>query len=421
MLTKTQNLPDSLHPDIMAAIAGRKRWPIALSGVLMEFAIGSVYAWSVFKLPIMNLHHWSAPQVGFTFTLAIVFLALSAALGGGLVDRLNTIKTGIFAAVLFGCGTMLAGMAVAIGSLTLLWLGYGVIAGTGAGLIYIIPIRVLLQWFPDRKGTITGLAVMGFGFGAAAVSQIAPVLIKHLGLSPTFYLLGMVFFVLLTAASFKMSRPDFCGVLSGSGTEQKDASADLASALQMNQFYIIWLSLFINVVGGIALISNLSPMVQSIFGLTGVQAGTVVLAGSLANAGGRVFWGALSERLGRRLTLQTIFLTQVPVFLLLPVIHNLPLFIIAICWILLCYGGGFGVMPSTAGDIFGSRNIARIYGCILLAWGAGGFAGPMLMDYVKVHFGNFRICLYVASAAVFAGFVIISFLKRRPAPSNSKS
>src|SRR3989339_2129531 len=150
---------------------------VALAGIVMQLMLGSVYAWSVFKKPIMEGLGWSGPQVGLTFTLAILFLGISAAFGGRFVDKAGSRTIAIISAVLFGLGTIIGGYAISVSNLWLLWIGYGVIGGIGNGLGYITPIAVLVRWFPDKKGMITGVAVMGFGLGAALMGQVAPLLI----------------------------------------------------------------------------------------------------------------------------------------------------------------------------------------------------------------------------------------------------
>ncbi|HNT86443.1 MAG TPA: MFS transporter, partial [Candidatus Hydrogenedentes bacterium] len=191
-------------PSSVSASTPINRWFIALAGVVMQLTLGTVYAWSVFKRPFMAQHGWTNDQTGLAFTLVIFFIGVSAAFGGKFVDKAGARKVATLAAILFGLGTLLTGVADKLGSLWLLYLGYGVIAGIGNGLGYITPIAVLVRWFPDKRGLITGLAVMGFGFGSAIIGQIAPFLIPevnaageivavNLGLAKTFYVFGGVF------------------------------------------------------------------------------------------------------------------------------------------------------------------------------------------------------------------------------------
>lgn len=398
---------------VLAVARGRSlqsRFVVAVAGVAMQLLLGTVYAWSVFKRPLMEAHGWTNTQVGFTFTLAIFFIGLAAAVGGCFVDRAGTRKVAAIAAALFGLGTLLAGLADSIGSLWLLWIGYGVIGGVGNGLGYVTPITVLVRWFPERRGFITGVAVMGFGLGAAVMGQIAPLLIPAVGISATFYLAGVLFVAVLGLAATQMANPPE-GWVPGGWDPHRSASCcsepcDLAAALRTYQFYALWGILFINVTAGIALISNLSPMAQSQVGLSAVAAGAVVLAASLCNGFGRILWSSLSDRIGRKTTFLLILGTQVPLLLLLPAVTNSAAFVAICCYILLCYGGGFATMPAFVADTFGARCMGAIYGKVLLAWGLAGVAGPMLMEYAQEQTGTFATALQIAAVLLAVGFIL---------------
>ena len=393
------------------------RWLVAVAGVAIQMMLGTVYAWSVFKNPLIKNHGWSAPQVGFTFTLTIFFLGFSAALGGRFVDKAGTKKVASIAAILFGLGTLLAGAADSIGNIWLLWIGYGVIAGIGNGLGYVTPVAVLLRWFPDKKGFITGLAVMGFGLGAAVMGQIAPIMIKQIGIANTFYIAGAIFLAGLLIAAQKLVNPPADYTVAGNGAKNSPVaiSVDFKTARTMNQFYILWGILFLNVTAGIAIVSNLSPMAQQQLSLSdpAIMAGRIVAVAALFNGLGRLFWGALSEKIGRNTAFLLIFGTQIPLFLILPHVTSTAVFTTICCYILLCYGGGFGTMPSFTADTFGPKYIGSIYGPILFAWGVAGAVGPMLMEWVKKTSNSFAMALSIAAGILVLGF-IVTLLYRKP-------
>ncbi len=394
------------------------RWPVAVAGVVTQLMLGTVYAWSVFKKPLMAAHGWSGTEAGLTFTLVIFFIGLSAALGGRLVDRAGARTVARVAAILFGLGTVLAGVADHLASKWLLWAGYGVIGGIGNGLGYVTPIAVLVRWYPDKKGTITGLAVMGFGLGAAIMGQVAPLLILSIGVDRTFYLFGIAFCLGLLASAQKLTNPteEEASTLpapTGAARTSGVQSVDFRSARSMYQFYLLWGILFINVTAGIALISNLSPMAQAQVGLSAIAAGTLVFVSSLFNGFGRVCWACLSDRWGRQAVFLLILGTQIPVFAILPRVHEPVLFGALCCYILFCYGGGFATMPAFAVDTFGSKNIGSIYGPILFAWGVAGVVGPLLMEYVNKSSGSFAAALIIAACLLGLGFVLAA-LYRKP-------
>jgi OFA family oxalate/formate antiporter-like MFS transporter len=388
----------------------------------MQLMLGTVYAWSVFKKPFMTAHGWTGPQVGMAFTIVIFFIGVAAAFGGRFVDKAGAKKVATLAAILFGLGTILTGLADKIGSIWLLYASYGVIGGIGNGLGYVTPIAVLVRWFPDKRGLITGLAVMGFGLGAAIMGQIAPFTIVYLGLGKTFILFGVIFLIVLlfAARSLVNPPPGWEGLLEvRKKTSLKSSSVDLKSAVGMYQFYLLWGILCLNVTAGIALLSNLSPMAQSQVGLSAVAAGTLIFVCSLFNGFGRIFWATLSDKFGRKTVFLLILATQIPAFIALPNIHSPFLFGAVCCYILLCYGGGFATMPAFAADTFGPKNMGSIYGKILLAWSAAGVIGPMLMEYIKKSSGNFSMALYWAAGFLFLGFIFVLLYKKPAQQSNA--
>lgn len=389
------------------APAAQARWPVAVSGVAMQIMLGTVYAWSVFKKPLMARHvQWQEWEVGLTFTLMIFFLGFAAALGGRLVDRAGARVVATVAGLMFGVGTLLAGVADQIDSKWLLWLGYGVLGGIGNGLAYITPVAVLVRWFPDKKGTITGLAVMGFGLGAALMTVAAGALLPSVGTCGTFYLVGAVLVIGVPFAARRLANPPGWSSAAAAGSTTTDPSIDAPTAVGMYQFYVLWGLLFLNVCAGIALVSNLSPMAQQQLGISETLAGGIVLASSFFNGFGRLFWAWLSERIGRKRVFLVLIATQIPLFLLLPRVTDYWLFAVMACYILLCYGGGFGTMPSFTADTFGPRHIGNIYGKILFAWGLAGVVGPLLMEWVKKATGQFTNAMYVAAGLLAAGFLL---------------
>lgn len=432
-MTTQDTLPQAT-PGTISSPALPNRWIIALCGVLIQMMLGTVYAWSVFKKPLIQVHGWSEYMVGITFALTIFFLGFSAALGGRLVDKAGSRKVATIGGVLFGIGTLIAALAHQIDNIYLLWLGYGVIGGIGNGLAYVTPIAVLTRWFPDKKGLITGLAVMGFGLGAAFMSLFAPLVIDMFstkaaghyvtapGVSYVFYVSGVVFLLGIALASRKLINPPAGYTVAGAKakTVAAVATVDLSGAKRMPQLYVLWGILFFNVAAGIALIANLANMAQENLNLLPVAAGTIAIAGSFFNGFGRLFWGGLSEKLGRRNVFLLIFLSQIPLFILLPGVHSYWTFMAICCWIMLCYGGGFGTMPSFTADTFGAKNMGAIYGVVLFAWGVAGGVGPMLMEFFKSATktkmnpnGSFDIALYIAAGLLTVG-LILTLLYRKP-------
>jgi OFA family oxalate/formate antiporter-like MFS transporter len=392
----------------------KNRWLIAASAVGIHISIGSVYAWSNFTNPLMNEFGWTAQQVQLTFSLAILFLGLSAAFLGHFVEKYGPKAAGLLAAGFFGVGVIGSGLAVNLGSLPLLYVTYGVLGGIGLGVGYIAPVSTLIKWFPDRRGLATGLAIMGFGFAAAISSPIMDSLIKTVGTANTFYILGAAYFVIMTLSSLYLEKPPVNWVpegfkekvQSGKSRIKEDLSQLTANeAIKTPRFYYLWLMLFINVTCGIAILSAAKPLAQESIGLSTVEAAALVGVMGIFNGLGRIGWASISDYIGRPNTYTTFFVLQIVLFALLPHTTEAFLFQVMLAVVYTCYGGGFAAIPAYIGDLFGTKQLGAIHGYILTAWAAAGLAGPMFAAWMKDTTGS-----YATSLTFFSGMFIIALL-----------
>ena len=367
------------------------RWIIAAAGVLMQIALGAVYAWSVFRIPLTRDYNWTVSEVTVAFELAILVLGFAAFLGGLWMQRVGPRRVALFAAVLYGLGTVLAGLSH---KLAMLYLTYGVIAGAGLGLGYIVPVATLIRWFPDKRGMITGLAVAGFGVGALITAPIAETLIASAGVSSAFVILGIAYFaIIMLAAAVMKNPPDGYAPPGFEPSSVRGSAAEdftLRQALGAWQWYGLWLTLFLNSAAGIAIISQASPMAQEISHVSAGTAAGLVGIISIANGSGRLLWAWLSDAIGRRAVFLTMFVVQATAFLLLSHVSGLGSLAVLLFIILLCYGGGFGTMPAFAADYFGSKDVGSIYGLMLTAWGAAGVVGPTFIAHVRQATGEYQ-------------------------------
>jgi MFS transporter, OFA family, oxalate/formate antiporter len=369
------------------------RWLIAVAAIFMQLALGAVYAWSVFRIPLTKAHGWTIPQVTLVFQVTVFICGFAAFTGGLWMRRSGPRPVAFTAAVLYGVGIVLAGMS---DSLNMLYLTYGLIAGVGLGFGYIIPIATLVKWFPDKRGMITGVAVAGFGSGSLVTAPVANSLIVAVGVGRTFEILGCAYFVIVFLCAFWMRNPPagyapagYQGQ-GGGGVARSKHDFSLKQALATWQWYALWLTLFLNTTVGIAIISQASPMAQEIAGVSAATAAGLVGLISIANGSGRFLWAWLSDAIGRRTVFLIMFLLQSVVFFLLASVHEFGMLSILACLILLCYGGGFGTMPAFAADYFGSGQIAPIYGMMLTAWGFAAAFGPTLVASVREATGHYQ-------------------------------
>jgi OFA family oxalate/formate antiporter-like MFS transporter len=406
----------------IAAGSAPNRWLIAAASCLMQAALGSVYAQSVFLPAIMQHFGATRAQANLTFTVTILALGVTAGFGGALQRRFGPRAVATAGGLLYGLGVMLAAMAP---NLPLLYLTQGMIGGVGLGLGYIVPLAMLMRWFPDHRGLVSGLAVAGFGAGAVGVSPLAAQLVEAVGLRETGLALGAAYLVIgVGAAQLFRAAPDGYappGWSPPARREAEDGARDwsLAAALRSPRWYLLWFILALNVTAGAALVSVASPLAQELTGVTAAKAAVAVMALSLCNGAGRILWGWASDRMGRPLTFMSLFAIQFVAFALLAHVASFAALIMLAGIVGLCFGGGFAAMPVFTVDFFGARHAGAIYGAMLTAWGAGAAAGPLLIatvDYRRALSIIAVVMLMSAPLALLAKREILAALLRLLAP-----
>jgi len=393
------------------------RWVVAIAGVFLQIVLGAVYAWSVFRIPLSKQFGWSISQVTLTFTISIFVLGFAAFFGGLWMNRKGPRVVALTGGALYGLGVFLTSFCA--NNLWWLYFSYGFIGGLGLGLGYIVPVAVLVKWFPDRRGLITGIAVGGFGAGALITAPVATRLIQSVGVLPTFAYLGIAYFVIAIIAALFMQNPPEGFVPEGWTPSAKETSQRaghdfvLSEALKAWQWWVLWLILFLNTCAGIAVISQEAPIFQELTGVSALAAGGMVGIASLGNGVGRVFWAWLSDLLTRRATFGIMFIAQVLLFWFLPKITVPSVMTTVTFVILMCYGGGFGTMPAFTADYFGPKNVGPIYGLMLTAWSFASVFGPLYIARMREIAGNYGGALHVI-AGVMAISILLPIIVRPP-------
>jgi MFS family permease len=427
-----------LDRERIVAGPGFNRWLVPPAALAIHLCIGQAYAFSVFKLPLTKAigvsesvpEDWTQKQLAWAFTLAIVFLGLSAAVFGKWLERAGPRKSGVVAATCWSSGFFLAALAVKLHSIGLLYLGYGVIGGCGLGLGYITPVSTLIKWFPDRRGLATGMAIMGFGGGAMIASPLSQALMEHfksdssVGVIPTFCVMGLLYGVAMLAGAFGFRvpadgwRPAGWTPPASSGTMITRGHVHVSQAVRTPQFYLLWAILFLNVTAGIGILEQAAPMIQEMFAGKVAPAAAAGFVGllSLFNMGGRFGWASLSDRIGRRTTYAVFFTLGPLLYFLIPVsgrLGSVPLFVAACVLILTMYGGGFATIPAYLADLFGSQFVGAIHGRLLTAWSAAGVAGPFLVNYIRqarIDAGVPKAEAYDTTMHLVAGLLLVGLL-----------
>lgn len=417
------------------------RWLVAIMGTVLQLVLGTVYAWSYFQKPIMETFQWSNVQVMWIFSISICALGIAAAWGGMNLGKIGPKKLAVTGVILWGGSWLISALAMSIHSLPLFYLGFGILGGMGLGFGYVTPVATAAKWFPDKKGFVTGMVVMGFGLGALVLSKIiAPVIMNAVdgNLVSAFVYIGIVMLVLGLPAALTMKNPPAGFVPAGYTPPAQSAAAKASEeavsakeAILSSKFFKMWLILFFNVSAGIMFIGLQSPMLQDILRKSGsalnvaglaAAGATLIAISSLFNGIGRFFWGGLSDKIGRTQAFRLILGTQLLVFIALVWVANPWIFGIMVCYVLLCYGGGFGTMPSFVLDVFGAKLMPVVYGTILTAWSMAGIVGPQIAAFIKDKFPESAgVYTFSAGAILLALGLIIAFTLNNRSFSDQKA
>jgi MFS family permease len=426
------------------------RWLVPPAALAIHLAIGQVYSFSVFTIPMSKIivtrageagRDWTLEQLAWTFSIAIVFLGASAAVFGKWLEDNGPRKAMFFAACCFGGGFFVAALGIWLHQLWVVYLGYGVLGGTGLGLGYISPVSTLVKWFIDRPGMATGLAIMGFGGGAMIGSPLATTLMAHFagasssGLVQTFILMGLLYFCFMMFGVFMIRTPPpgwkpagYTPVASASGMITQ-RTLSVGRAVRTREFWLLWVVLCTNVTAGIGVLEQASPMIQEMFRgrvNPAAAAGFVGLL-SLFNMAGRFFWSSASDYIGRKATYALFFALGAAAYVGLPFsgslgLRSLLLFVGLSALVLSMYGGGFATIPAYLRDMFGVGNVSAIHGRLLTAWSVAGVLGPFLVNRIRtvqLSRGVPVEDVYSTVLFVMAGLLCVGFVANlcvRPVP-----
>lgn len=417
---------------------GFSRWLIPPAALAIHLSIGQAYAISVFNLPMSRIigitesvpGDWRLTTIGWIFSIAIVFLGLSAAVFGKWLEREGPRKAMFVSAVCFSSGFFVSALGVYLHQIWIVYLGYGVLGGIGLGVGYISPVSTLIKWFPDRPGMATGMAIMGFGGGAMLGSPLAVALMgffktdSSVGVWETMVVMGCIYFCFMMFGVFAVRVPPEGWKPAGYKPPSKpqklitDKHVDADTAIKTPQFWLLWVMLCVNVTAGIGVLGQASPMIQEMFeGLITPEAaaGFVGLL-SLFNLIGRFFWSSLSDKIGRQMVYAIYFGLGLLLYSSIPSLGRMDtaaLFVIGFCVIMSMYGGGFATIPAYLRDLFGTYQVGAIHGRLLTAWSTAGILGPVLVNYIRqfqidagVPAGEaYSITMYIMAGLLFIGFV----------------
>lgn len=385
------------------------RWTILVASTIVNLCVGAVYAFSIFALPLTNVFDASMGQIMMAFTINAAISPIPMILGGKLVDK-GGAKIAVFiGGTLFGTGFILSGLATAP---WMLYITYGLIAGIGQGIVYSSTIGNTVKLFPDKRGLGVGIVTAGYGGGTIVIAPIANALIANVGVSQALVTLGISFLVIILGCGLlvKPSPNEFIPqgwippVTSGN---KGVANISWNEMIKKPLFYIIASMFLIGALSGMMVTANASVIGQTMFGLTAATAALYVSLYSLSNCIGRVFWGVISDRIGRTYCLMAIYLVISTMMLVIALSNSVVGFAVAIIGIGLCFGGTMGIFPSIVGEKFGMKYYGVNYGVTFVGYSGAAFFGPRIANSVATaNNGMFTNAFYIALAISLVGLVL---------------
>lgn len=398
------------------------RWIPVIASIAIQMCLGTAYIWSVFQSYLIigkstpnALFNWPATHGTLAYALLLGVLTFGSTVGGRIQDKLKNPRPVIIAGgIVMGVGFFLAQFTT--GSTPwVLWLTYGVLGGFGMGMAYTTTISTCQKWFPDHRGMITGIIVAALGFGGLVFTPVAEVLINQLGVLKTFAVLGGIFVVVTVIGSFFIKNPPEGFMPKGWTPSLKKTTHIVqdftpSEVLKMPQFYLVTLALMCATAAG----SMMIPMAK-ILGLqpdSGLSkgaavAGVMIISG--CNSFGRLFWGWISDKIGRKQTILVLLLIAGTSIIGVS-FAKAYVMLVFIAIIGFSYGGFLGVFPALTADFWGTKHGAQIYGMVLLGFGVGAVASSYTIAYFSKT-KAFSSAFIIAAIASVVGIIIISIVK----------
>ena len=409
---------------VATADVGANRWIRVLGGVLMNLALGSLYAWSVFVAPLEKEFGWKRADTSWVFTWAVVVFAISFILAGRLQDKLGPFKISMVGAILLTVGFLLSAKTT---SLPFLIFAFGILVGIGNGFGYATPIPVMAKWFPDKRGLAVGLAVAGYGGGSAIFGPLASLyLIPKYGWRSTFVVLGLIFFVMTIIGAFLLKNPPAGYKPPGWAPAPASKSAATTYEFKPGEMwrtpaaYFMWVAYALGAAAGLMVISQLVPFAKSVGVSAAALAAITLVIGAAGNALGRIFSGWMSDALGRLNVLRLMIgISAVAMPLLYLTGSNVAMLYLMVFIVYWCYGTQLSVNASTCSDFWGTKNAGINYGLLFTAWGVAGIIGPRIGGKLFDTYKDYKAAFFTAGVLSAIALVCELLAKRPVAPATA--
>lgn len=398
------------------------RWSVVLGGVIVQFCLGALYTWSVFQKPIQQMFGWSSSEVSLAFSINLAIIPILMIFAGRLLPKYGPTRM-----VILGAGVLSLGLVVSsrTTSLWMLYLGYGVLGGAGIGIAYGIPIATCVKWFPDKRGMISGLAVAGFGLGSVFYAPVATKLVESYGPLNTFFIQAIYTIIgviiggrLLKAAPDGYVPDGWEPPVQKSGVSNKtEYNFTPKEMLKTKEYYFLLIIYTFANIAGLMIIGHASPIGQQVAKLTPIEAGSIVSILAMVNTAGRMFWGTLSDKIGRVKVVFIMYLISAATMFSMNSLGSYWLYALGVALVAFCFGGAMGTFPSVAADFYGAKYVGMNYGFIFLAYSLGAIIGPRLASVVvESSGGSYEMAFLITGGLCTVGALMSLFAKPPKAP-----
>lgn len=377
---------------------------VLFGAVLLQLCIGSIYSWSLFNEPISQYLNIPKSSVVFTFSITVFIFAFTTMFSGKLQDKIGPRLVSLIGGVFYALGLFLCSKA---NSIVDFYIYYGVISGIGIGFVYVCPLSTCIKWFPNHKGLVTGISVGAFGLGSLVFNPIIQLLLSSVGISKSFLTLSIINICLISIGSQFLSLPKESDIIKNTVVNIGKNYSPI-EMLKTKNFYMLWIIYLFGSMSGLLVIGLARDIGIELAGLSTTLAASAVSAVAIFNASGRLFWGTLSDKIGRIKVLSMLFfITSICMILKSILTLNIISYFLTLGGVTFCFGGFLSVFPTITGDFYGLKNLGSNYGIMYQAYGIAALLGPILAS----NLGNLKITFIVSAILSLVGFVITFFIK----------
>ncbi|MHC5216889.1 L-lactate MFS transporter [Enterococcus sp. LJL128] len=389
----------------------KNRWAILVAAIVINMSLGAGYAWSVFQAALLEVNtDWALSQTSLAFSISFAMVPVGMIICGPIIDKHGGKKIVLLSGLLFGIGMFATGF---VNSIPMLYLTYGLILGLGIGAGYGTATSLTVKWFPDKKGLAGGLTAAGFGSGSIILAPIATSMINSVGIHTTFKILGGVLLVVICTASFWMSKP--ATLTNTAAVQNTNTDKNYKEMLKESNFWLLWVVYTFAATSGMMIIGHAASLAEYYSLGTGT---VIVMIVGLSNTLGRIIWGAVSDRLGRYLTVLLMFIVSAAGLLLLNFneILGAAAGIIGLIFIPSSFGGFLGSFPGITAENWGASKAAANYGWMFTAYGIASIMGPSIASRIREASGSYSMALIIAMVmAVIGALLILWFMAKKKA------